>query len=41
MCCPGGCSFAGVYALEKGGMRAAVMSAVLESFEKNKELGKQ
>ena len=28
-------------ALEKGGMRAAVMSAVLESFEKNKELGKQ
>ena len=40
VCSPGG-TIAGVYALEKGGMRAAVMSAVLESFEKNKELGKQ
>ena len=41
VCSPGGSTIAGVYALEKGGMRAAVMSAVLESFEKNKELGKQ
>ena len=41
VCSPGGSTIAGVYALEKGGMRAAVMSAVLESFEKNRELGRQ
>ncbi len=35
---PGGTTIEGVYQLEKGGMRAAVMDAVHEASEKNKKL---
>ncbi len=40
VCSPGGSTIAGVLALENGGFRAAVMNAVCDAFDKNKELGK-
>ena len=30
-----------IYVVEEGGLRAAAINAVVRSFEKNKELGKQ
>ena len=36
---PGGSTIQGVRALEKGGLRSAVMEAVIAAYEKNKDLG--
>ena len=38
---PGGTTITGVHALEQGGMRAAVMNAVLAATARSRELGKQ
>ncbi len=40
VCSPGGSTIEGVYALEKGGFRGAVIDAVCAAFEKSKLLGK-
>ena len=40
VCSPGGTTIEGVYALEKGGMRAAVIDAVGATIEKNQKLSK-
>jgi pyrroline-5-carboxylate reductase len=40
VCSPAGSTIEGVEALEKGGVRAAMMDAVRKSCEKNKALGK-
>ena len=40
VCSPGGTTIEGVYALEKGGMRAAVMDAVGATVEKTLRLSK-
>ena len=39
VCSPGGSTIQGVRALEKGGLRAAAMDAVLTAYEKTQELG--
>lgn len=41
VCSPGGTTIRGVHALEKGGMRGAVMDAVKAAFEYNAQLGKK
>lgn len=38
VCSPGGTTIAGVYALERGGFRASVMSAVMASYRRTLEL---
>ena len=40
VCSPGGTTIEGVYALEKGGMRAAVMDALAATIEKTAKLSK-
>lgn len=40
VCSPGGSTIEGVYALERGGVRAACMEAVCAAYEKTKQLGK-
>ena len=40
VCSPAGSTIEGVKALENGGMRAAVMNAVIDAFNRTKELGK-
>jgi pyrroline-5-carboxylate reductase len=37
---PGGTTIAGLYALEKGGLRGTVMEAVLQATRRSQELGK-
>jgi pyrroline-5-carboxylate reductase len=37
---PGGTTIAGIYALEKGGLRGTVMNAVVSATKRSQELGK-
>lgn len=41
VCSAGGSTIAGVHALEKGGMRGAVMDAITAAYHRTQELGKQ
>ncbi|MBE6633846.1 MAG: pyrroline-5-carboxylate reductase [Ruminococcaceae bacterium] len=40
VCSPGGTTIAGVHALEKGGLRGAAMDAVIEAYNRTKQLTK-
>ncbi len=41
VCSPGGSTIEGVYAMEQAGVRAAMIDAVIASYEKNLKLGKK
>jgi pyrroline-5-carboxylate reductase len=39
VCTPGGTTIAGLYAMEEGGFRLALMNAVISATHRSKELG--
>jgi pyrroline-5-carboxylate reductase len=41
VCTPGGTAIAGLYAMEEGGFKLALMNAVIGATRRSKELGKE